>query len=217
LSKELSSDELQFWGLPLVTEFFEVKKHLPSYEPVALLPASVIHNEKFEVRDIFYSQAMCMLVVATGCGINVKDVFKSIASLGNHQAECATIEIYSVSDGLGDQKNFRLHCKIEPKQPVTCIDFDEKTQLLAAGLESGFVNVYQLRILNQDLVVLEELHSIKCSKTGISRVSIDPWKKLLHVTSGGKKIRIVSFDPPNILLGGLSSWQSSKQRQKTSA
>ena len=135
MSKELSSDELQFWGLPLVTEFFEVKKHLPSYEPVALLPASVIHNEKFEVRDFFYSSAMCMLVVATGSGINVKDVFKSIASLGNHQAECATIEIYSVSDGLGDQKNFRLHCKAEPKQPVTCIDFDEKTQLLAAGLE----------------------------------------------------------------------------------
>lgn len=200
----MCSEELQFWGLPLVTEFFEIKKHLPSYDPVVLQPVSIIHSEKLEIRDFFYSSAMCMLVVATGSGINVKDVFKSIASLGNHQAECATIDIYSISDGLGDQKNFRLHCKAEPKQPVTCIDFDEKTQLLAAGLESGIVNVYQLRILSPELVVLDELHSIKCSKTGISKVSIDPSKKILHVTSGGKKLRVVSYDPPNTLLGQRS-------------
>lgn len=185
----------------MFTEFFEIHKHLPAYSPVVLQPTSVIHNEKLEVRDFYYSKAMSMLVVATGAGVNAKDVFKTIVSLGKHQAECATIEIYSIADGLGDQKNFRLHCKAEPKQPVTCLDFDEKTQLLAAGLESGFVNVYQLKIINHETVVLEELQSIKCCKTGVAKVSIDPSKKILHVTSGGNKLRVVSYDPPNTLLG----------------
>ena len=184
------------------TEFFEVLKHFPDYDPIVSHPLSSLLNEKFEVRDMHYNENTGLLILATSSGFEPVSMIKNLVSFGNSHKENSSIEAYLIKDSPDGGKKFELVAKIEPESPGKCLDFHEGSKFVSVGLENGSVVLYRLENSKDGGFEFKEAH--KCpsiSKTGISRIALDTSKKIFYSISSGKKFRTVSYDPFKILQG----------------